>query len=80
MAGVAQADEPKLPLYREFEALAEQAYDDLYEGRIVGRWSDIKEYLAMAIGSAEREGLSDEAGRLRNRLEHIRKVVRSQFS
>jgi hypothetical protein len=30
--------------------------------------------------AAEREGLSDEAERLRKRLEHIRKVVYSQFS
>ena len=73
-------EEPKLPLYREFEALAEQAYDDMYEGRVNGRWSDIKEYLTMAINSAEREGLRDEAERLSKRLEHIRKVVRSQFS
>jgi hypothetical protein len=73
-------EEPKLPLYREYEALAEQAYDDLYEGRVAGRWTDIKDFLAMAIASAEREGLSEEAERLRKRLEHIRKVVYSQFS
>jgi hypothetical protein len=73
-------EEPKLPLYREFEALAEQAYDEMYDGRVAGRWSDIKEYLAMAIGGAERAGLNDEADCLRRRLDHIRKVVRSQFS
>jgi hypothetical protein len=73
-------EEPKLPLYREFEALAEQAYDEMYEGRVNGRWSDIKEYLGMAISSAEREGLNEEAKRLQKRLDHIRAVVRSQFS
>lgn len=73
-------EEPKLSLYREFEALAEQAYDDMYEGRVAGRWTDIKDYLASAIAGAEREGLSAEAERLRKRLDHIRKVVQSQFS
>lgn len=73
-------DKPELPLYREFEALAEQAYDDMYEGRVAGRWTDIKDYLNSAIGIADREGLSAEADRLRKRLEHIRKVVESQFS
>jgi len=70
----------KQPLYRRFEDLAEKSYDDMYEGRVAGRWSDIKEYLSMAISSAERDGLQDEADRLRKRLEHIRGVVRSQFS
>jgi hypothetical protein len=68
----------KQPLYRKFEDLAEKSYDDMYEGRVAG--SDIKEYLSMAISSAERDGLQDEADRLRKRLEHIRGVVRSQFS
>jgi hypothetical protein len=72
--------EPRLPLYRDFEALGEQAYDEMYEGRVAGRWSDIKEYFSLAIGSAERAGLSEEADRLRKRFDHIRKVVRSQFS
>jgi hypothetical protein len=72
--------EPKLPIYREFEALGEKAYDEMYDGRVAGRWSDIKEYFAMAIGSAERQGLNDEADRLRKRLEHITQVVQHQFS
>lgn len=71
---------PKLSPHRELEALGEKAYDEMYDGRVAGRWSDIKEYFAAAIGLAEREGLSDEADRLRKRLDHIRKVVRSQFS
>ena len=52
----------------------------MYEGRVAGRWTDIKDFFASAIAGAEREGLSDEAARLRKRFEHIRNVVRSQFS
>jgi len=73
-------EQPKLTLYRQYEALAEQSYDEMYEGHVGGRWSEIKEYLYLAIKSAEREGLSAEAERLEKRLEHIRAVVRSQFS
>ena len=73
-------EEPKLPLYRELEALGEQAYDEMYDGRIRGRWSDIKEYFSLAIANAERNGLSEEAARLSKRLDHIRAVVLSQFS
>lgn len=73
-------EDSKRPPYRDFEDIAEEAYDDMYEGRVAGRWSDIKEYLGMAILSAEREGLTDEAERLRQRLDHIRNVVQRQFS
>ena len=71
---------PELPLYRQFEALAEEAYDDMHEGRVAGRWSDIKDFLNTAIAGAEREGLATEADRLRKRLEHIRGVVERVFS
>lgn len=73
-------EEPKLPPHRELEALGEQAYDEMYDGRIRGRWSDIKEYFGLAIAAAERNGLNEEAARLQKRLDHIRKVVQSQFS
>jgi len=68
------------PIYRKLEALGEQAYDEMYDGRVNGRWSDIKEYFGLAILSAEREGLHEEAERLQKRLEQIRQVVRHQFS
>ena len=44
------------------------------------RYSDLKDYFAMAIGAAERAGLPDEAKRLNARLDHCKKVYRSQFS
>ncbi len=74
------SDEQERPPYLELEERAEQAFDEMCDGRVAGRWSDIKEYLGIAIRSAERDGLKDEADRLRKRLEHIRGVVRSQFS
>ena len=74
------SDEKKRPPYLELEERAEQAFDEMCDGRVAGRWSDIKEYLGIAILSAEREGLKDEAERLRKRLEHLRGVVRRQFS
>lgn len=73
-------EEHGLPLYRELEVLGEKAYEEMYDGKVAGRWSDIKEYFTAAIGSAERQGLSDEADRLRKRLAHIGEVVRHQFS
>jgi uncharacterized protein (DUF2126 family) len=74
--------------YKEFEALGEKAYDQMYEtftehGTYTNHsacWSDCKDWFAAAIGAAEREGLDEEASRLRARFEHIRKVYRSQFS
>jgi hypothetical protein len=72
-------EDQKLPLYREFEALAEEAYNDMCEGRIGGRWSDIKEYFSTAIEWAERAGLRAEAERLRKRFDLIRNIVQSQF-
>ena len=75
-----RSDQSELPVYRELEALGEQAYDEMYDGRVNGRWSDIKEYFGLAILAAERAGLNDEAERLQKRLDHIREVVRHQFS
>ena len=64
-----------------YEALAEAAYSEMYETRSpAGSFSELKECFAMAIGAAERAGLHDEAKRLKARLDHCRKVYRSQFS
>jgi hypothetical protein len=63
------------------EALAERAYDEMYETRYpVGLYSYLKDYFSEAIGVAERAGLTDDAERLRKRLDHCKKVYRSQFA
>jgi hypothetical protein len=83
-----QATPSKDESYKEFEALGEKAYAQMYEiftehgtyTNPAACWSDCKDWFAAAIGSAERTGLGAEASRLRTRLDHIRKVYRSQFS
>ena len=63
------------------EALAEKAYDEMYETRYPsGCYADLKDCFADAIGVAEHAGLTEDAERLRKRLDHCRKVYRSQFS
>ena len=63
------------------EALAEKAYDEMYEARSpAGSYSDLKDYFAEAIGVAERAGLTADAERLRKRLAHCKAVYRSQFT
>jgi hypothetical protein len=63
------------------EALAEKAYDQMYETRAPsGCYSDMKDCFAEAIGVAERAGLAADAKRLTARLEHCRAVYRSQLS
>ena len=65
----------------KYEALAEAAYNDMYDSRSpAGCYSDLKDFFAMAIGAAERAGLHDDAERLKVRLEHCKQVYRSQFS
>jgi hypothetical protein len=65
----------------ELEALAEKAYDEMYETRSpAGPYSDLKELFALAIGAAERAGRPDEVARLSRRLDHCRQVYRKQFS
>jgi hypothetical protein len=65
----------------KFEALAEAAYDAMYDARRPATcYSDFKDFFANAAAAAERAGLPQEAKRLRARLEHCRAVYRSQFS
>jgi hypothetical protein len=74
------ADE-ELRRMAELEALAEKAYDEMYETRSpAGPYSDLKDLFALAIGAAERAGRPDEAARLSRRLDHCRQVYRKQFS
>ena len=78
---MAAEDETARAEVARFEALAEAAYDEMYETRSpTGPYSDLKDFLSMAIGAAERAGMHDEAKRLNARLEHCKQVYRSQFS
>jgi hypothetical protein len=77
--------EEKLARLEFFKKLAEQAYEDMYEkahspSAATGYYSDAKEALYSAIGLAKELGLTEEAAKLDARLEHIKKVFRSQFS
>jgi hypothetical protein len=63
------------------EALAEKAYDAMYDSRYpAAEYSDLKDYFAEALGLAQRAGLNGEVERLSKRLEHCKAVYRSQFS
>ena len=63
------------------EALAEKAYDAMYDSRYPsGEYSDLKDYFREAIGMAERAGLTAEVERLSKRLEHCKAVYRKQFT
>ena len=78
---MAASDEDARKEVAKYEALAEAAYDEMYDSRSPSaRYSDLKDYFAMAIGAAEQAGLHDEAKRLNARLDHCKNVYRSQFS
>jgi hypothetical protein len=75
------SDEDSRKEIAKYEALAETAYNDMYDSRSpAGCYSDLKDFFAMAIGAAERAGLHDEAKRLSARLKHCKDVYRSQFA
>ena len=78
---MAASDDDSRKEVAKYEALAETAYDKMYDSRApAGCYSDLKDFFAMAIGTAERAGLRDEAKRLSARLDHCRNVYRSQFA
>jgi pyruvate carboxylase len=78
---MAASDEDNRKEVAKFEALAETAYDEMYDSRSpAGCYSNLKDYFAIAIGLAERAGLHDDAKRLSARLDHCKKVYRSQFA
>ncbi|HUD88844.1 MAG TPA: hypothetical protein VMR17_20540 [Xanthobacteraceae bacterium] len=78
---MAESDEAARAEMARFEALAEKAYNEMYDSRSPAAcYSDLKDYFTSAIGAAERAGLLDDAKRLRDKLEHCKKVYRSQFS
>jgi hypothetical protein len=78
---MAAEDETARAEVAKYEAMAEAAYDQMYDSRSpAGPYSDLKDFFGMAIGAAERAGLHDDAKRLTARLDHCKQVYRSQFS
>ena len=74
-------DEAILKQIADYEALAEKAYAEMYDSRSPAAcYSDLKDYFAIAIAAAERAGLGGEAKRLQEKLNHCKKVYRSQFA
>ena len=65
----------------EYEALAERAYEAMYNSRSpTACYSDLKDYFSQAIAAARRAGIDEEAARLMARLDHCKQVYRKQFS
>jgi hypothetical protein len=78
---MASSDEDSRKEVAKYEALAETAYNEMYDARSPAAcYSDLKDYFATAIGAAEQAGLHDEAKRLNARLDHCKEVYHSQFS
>jgi hypothetical protein len=69
---------------RELEALAESAYDAMYDTHdksgAAACYSDAKEGFREAIATARRIGAVDDVARLQARLAHVKAVFRSQFT
>jgi hypothetical protein len=65
------------------ELHAEVAYDRMYEAHdpttAAAGYSDVKEFLADAIGLARRRGYAEVVERLQARIDHIKGVYRAQF-
>lgn len=64
------------------EALAEAAYDAMYEARLHGaknRYEEARFYFDGAIEAAHRARLHEEAARLKRRRDHVGRVYNSQF-
>ena len=64
------------------EALAEAAYDAMYEAKLVGakeRYEEARLNFARAIESARRAHLPQEAARLTRRRNQVARIYNSQF-
>jgi hypothetical protein len=64
------------------EALAEAAYDAMYEARLHGaknHYEEARFHFDSAIEAAHRARLHDEAARLKRRRDHVGRVYNSQF-
>jgi hypothetical protein len=76
-----KAKMPDEPHYKKLERRGEEIYDEMYEtSNPLGYLSEIKECFEAAVAAAERDRLTDEARRLRARLDHIVTVYRRQFT
>jgi hypothetical protein len=76
-----ESDQPDNLQLQEFEALAESAYDGMYDSRSpTGCYSRAKEALYSAIELADQLGRKKDVERLQKRLQHIKDVFRHQFS
>jgi hypothetical protein len=76
-----ERDQPDDPQLNKLEAMAEAAYDEMYDSRRPGAcYSDAKEALYSAIELAERLGRKKDVKRLQKRLQHIKDVFRHQFT
>ena len=65
----------------ELEVLAEKAYAEMYDSAYpVGCYANLKDYFSAAISAAHHAGLTDDAKRLEQRLDHCKQVYRQQFS
>jgi hypothetical protein len=72
---------PDEPHYKKLERRGEEIYDEMYEtSSPLGYLSDSNECLAAPNAAPESDGLTDEARRLRARLDHIVTVYRRQFT
>ena len=73
-----QPDDPRL---KELEALAEAAYDEMYDSIYpTGCYSRAKEAFYDAIALAARLGRQKDVKRLERRLQHVKQVFRNQFA
>lgn len=73
-----QADDRRL---KELEALAEEAYNEMYDTRYpTGCYSTAKEAFRDAIALADRLGRQLDVKRLEKRLQHVKDVFRHQFT
>jgi hypothetical protein len=78
---LSESDQADYRRLKELEALAEEAYSEMYDTRYpTGCYSQAKEAFRDAIAVAERLGLEVDAKRLQKRLQHVKDVFRHQFT
>jgi hypothetical protein len=76
-----ESDQPDDRRLKELEALAEEAYNEMYDTRYpTGCYSRAKEAFYDAIALADRLGRQIDVKRLEKRLQHVKDVFRHQFT
>ena len=76
-----ESDQPDDPQLKALEAIAEAAYDEMYDSRYpTGCYSRTKEAFYDAIVLAAQLGRQKDVKRLEERLQHIKNVFRHQFA